>query len=127
MSTNVLPPSTDVHAHDMLRVYVGEFVSGARTSCQFSLCAVAKMLPYRSTTRLGSYPKPRSGVTFTGAPNGVGPAPDAVTATSAATTAARIAATKAVFRRMGSLLLASGRQSFLPSSSFPTGETRQTD
>jgi hypothetical protein len=45
MSTNVLPPSTDAHVHDMLRVNVGEFRSGASASCQFSLCAVAKMFP----------------------------------------------------------------------------------
>src|SRR6266404_8695762 len=55
----------------MLRVSVGEFTSGARTSCQFSLWAVANTLLKRSTTKLGSYPKPPVGVTFTGAPNAV--------------------------------------------------------
>ena len=53
----------------MLRVKVGELVSGASRSCQFSLWAVAKILPNRSTTKLGSYPKPSGGVTFTGGPN----------------------------------------------------------
>ena len=40
-SANVLPPSLEAHAHDMLLVNVGELGSGARASCQFSLCAVA--------------------------------------------------------------------------------------
>src|SRR6266550_9518208 len=69
MSLKVCPPSTDTQAHDMLRVYVGELRSGARTSCQFSLWAVAKRLPKRSATKLGSYPKPPVGVTLTGGPN----------------------------------------------------------
>ena len=53
-STKLCPPSTDVHTHDMLRVNVGEFASGASASCQFSLCAVTKMFPYPSTTVAGS-------------------------------------------------------------------------
>src|SRR5439155_6998705 len=69
MSTKFLPPSTETQSHDMLRVNVGEFGSGPTTSCQFSLWAVEKMSPYRSTTTPGSYPNPRFGVTFTGAPN----------------------------------------------------------
>src|SRR2546425_6150990 len=69
ISPHVLPPSTESQAHDMLRVKVGELVSGASRSCQFSLWAVAKILPNRSTTKLGSYPKPSGGVTFTGGPN----------------------------------------------------------
>src|SRR5437660_12731783 len=44
-SANVLPPSLEAQAHDMLRVNVGEFGSGESASCQFSLCAVAKMSP----------------------------------------------------------------------------------
>ena len=45
MSVNVAPPSTETQSHDMLRVNVGEFGSGASSSCQFSLWAVAKMFP----------------------------------------------------------------------------------
>src|SRR5436190_491124 len=48
-STKLCPPSTDVQTHDMLRVEVGEFASGASASCQFSLCAVTKMFPHLST------------------------------------------------------------------------------
>src|SRR5262249_23472891 len=69
MSGQLWPPFGEIHAHDMLRVYVGEFRSGARTNCQFSLCAVANRLPKRSATKLGSYPNPPVGVTFTGGPN----------------------------------------------------------
>src|SRR3954454_19520174 len=71
MSPKLWPRFVESQAHDMLRVYVGEFRSGASTSCQFSLCAVANTLLKRSTTKLGSYPKPPVGVTFTGAPKGV--------------------------------------------------------
>jgi len=59
----------DLKAKSLALNYVGEFRSGARTNCQFSLCAVANRLPKRSATKLGSYPNPPVGVTFTGGPN----------------------------------------------------------
>ena len=53
---HVLPLSVDSQAHDMLRVWVGEFGSGAIASVTFSLCALANALPDLSTIRVGSYP-----------------------------------------------------------------------
>src|SRR5437868_12476324 len=71
MSGQVWPLSVEFHVHDMLRVKVGELRSGASTSCQFSLCAVANRLPSWSATKLGSYPKPSVGVTLATGPKDV--------------------------------------------------------